>query len=116
VHERRGQDGFGNYYLGGIGGFIAEEIEKTTGLEARYVALRHLQRGGDPTAYDRRMGRKFGIAAVDMIANEDFGRMVSLKQGEIRTVPLRKALEKLSLVDVEKFYNTKNYTAKDQIL
>jgi len=116
VHERRGQDGFGNYYLGGIGGFIAEQMEKTTGLEARYVALRHLQRGGDPTAYDRRMGRKFGIAAVDMIANEDFGRMVSWKQGEVTSVPLKKALERLSLVDVEKFYNTKNYTAKDQIL
>jgi hypothetical protein len=51
-----------------------------------------------------------------MIANEDFGRMVSLKQGEITSVPLKKALERLSLVDVEKFYNTKNYTAKDQIL
>jgi 6-phosphofructokinase len=101
VMERRGQDGFGNYYLGGIGGFIAEQIEKTIGMEVRYVALRHLQRGGPPTAYDRRMGRKFGIGAVDMIANEDFGRMVAWKQGEVTTVPLKKALERLSLVDVE---------------
>ena len=93
-----------------------KEIEKRTKVEVRYVALRHLQRGGAPTAYDRRMGRKFGIAAVDMIVGEDFGRMASLKHGEITTVPLKKALEKLSLVDVEKYYNTKNYRALDQVL
>lgn len=116
VHARRGRDGFGNYYLGGIGGFIAEELEKQAGLEARYVALRHLQRGGTPTAYDRRMGRKFGVAAIDMIVNEDFGRMVSLRQGEITSVPLKKALEHLNLVDVEKYYSTKNYRSRDQIL
>lgn len=116
IHERRGRDGFGHYYLGGVGGFIAEEIEKQTDMEVRYVALRHLQRGGAPTAYDRRMGRKFGVAAVDMIVNEDFGRMVSLKQGEITSVPLKKALERLNLVDVEKYYNTKNYRTLDRIL
>jgi 6-phosphofructokinase len=116
VLERRGQDGFGNYYLGGIGGFIAEQIDKMTGMEVRYVALRHLQRGGAPTAYDRRMGRKFGIGAVDMIANEDFGRMAAWKQGGVTTVPFRKALERLNLVDVEKYYNTKDYRSKDQVL
>ena len=116
VHERRGQDGFGNYFLGGVGGFLAQEIEKQTDLEVRYVALRHLQRGGAPTAYDRRMGRKFGIASVDMIVNEDFGRMASLRQGEIRTVPLKKALERLNLVDTEKYYNTMYYRALDQVL
>jgi len=116
VREKRGRDGFGHYYLGGIGGFIAEEIEKKINTEVRYVALRHLQRGGAPTAYDRRMGRKFGIGAVDMIVNEDFGRMVSLRHGEITSVPLKKALERLNLVDVEKFYNTKNYRSLDQIL
>lgn len=116
VLERRGRDGFGHYYLGGVGGLIAEEIEKQTSLEVRYVALRHLQRGGAPTAYDRRMGRKFGVAAIDMIVNEDFGRMVSLKQGAISSVPLKKVLEKLNLVNVEKFYNTKNYRCLDQML
>jgi len=51
-----------------------------------------------------------------MIVNEDFGRMASLKLGEITTVPLKKALEKLSLVDVEKFYDTKDYKSRDQLL
>ena len=116
VREQRGRDGFGHYYLGGIGGFIAEEIQKTTQMEVRYVALRHLQRGGSPTAYDRRMGRKFGIGALDMIVNEDFGRMVSFRHGEVTSVPLKKALERLRLVDVEKFYDTKNYKSLDKIL
>jgi len=116
IYEKRGRDGFGHYYLGGIGGFLAEEIQKKTDMEVRYVALRHLQRGGTPTAYDRRMGRKFGIAAIDMIVNEDFGRMAGLKNGEITSVPLKKALEKLSLVNVEKHYDTKNYKSRDQIL
>jgi 6-phosphofructokinase 1 len=115
ILEKRGKDGFGHVYLGGVGGFIAEEIQKKTNMEVRYVALRHLQRGGSPTAYDRRMGRKFGVAAVDMIVNEDFGRMVSLRHGEITSVPLKKALESKNLVNVEKFYNTKNYRGLDRI-
>ncbi|MBW1700877.1 MAG: ATP-dependent 6-phosphofructokinase [Deltaproteobacteria bacterium] len=116
ILEKRGRDGFGHYYLGGVGGFIAEEIQKHTNMEVRYVALRHLQRGGAPTAYDRRMGRKFGVAAIDMIVNEDFGRMVSLQHGDITSVPLKKAIDRLHLVDVEKFYNTKDYKTLDQIL
>ncbi len=116
VLERRGRDGFGHFYLGGVGGLIAEEIEKQADLEVRYVALRHLQRGGAPTAYDRRMGRKFGVAAIDMIVNEDFGRMVSLKHGSISSAPLKTVLERLNLVNVEKFYNTKNYRCLDQML
>ncbi|MBW2615717.1 MAG: ATP-dependent 6-phosphofructokinase [Deltaproteobacteria bacterium] len=116
IHEKRGRDGFGSYYLGGVGGFIADEIQENSNLEVRFVALRHLQRGGAPTAHDRRMGRKFGIAAIDMIVNEDFGRMVSVKHGEISSVPLKKALDRLRLVDVEKSYNTKNYKSLDQIL
>lgn len=115
VRERRGRDGFGHYYLGGIGGLLSEELSKRISAEIRYVALRHLQRGGSPTAYDRRMGRKFGIAAVDMVVNEDFGRMVSYRQGEITSIPLKKALERMNLVDVEKFYDTRNYKSLDRI-
>jgi 6-phosphofructokinase 1 len=116
IHEKRGRDGFGQYYLGGVGGFIAEETQKNSTMEVRYVALRHLQRGGSPSAYDRRMGRKFGVAAIEMIVNEDFGRMVSLRHGSIASVPMKKALEKLNLVNVEKYYNTKDYKSLDQAL
>jgi len=56
------------------------------------------------------------VAAVDMIVGEDFGRMVSIKQGQVTSVPLKKALDKLHLVDVETYYNTKNYKTLDQIV
>ena len=62
------------------------------------------------------MGRKFGVAAIDTIVNEDFGRMVALKHGEITSVPMKKALERLNLVDVEKYYNTKDYKSLDRVL
>ena len=116
VREKRGRDGFGHYFLGGVGGFVAEEIQQHGSWEVRYVALRHLQRGGVPTAYDRRMGRKFGIAAVDMIVNEDFGRMVSLQHGEITSVPMKKTLERLNLVNVDKYYSTRDYKSLDRVL
>lgn len=116
IHQKRGRDGFGNYYLGGVGKFLAAELQKHTVTEVRDVALRHLQRGGTPTAHDRRMGRKFGVASIDMVVNEDFGRMAALRMGEITSVPLKKALEKLNLVDVEKHYSTKEYKSLDQIL
>jgi 6-phosphofructokinase len=60
-------DSFGHKSLGGIGEYLAAEIADKAGLEARCVVLSHLQRGGDPCAYDRRMGRYFGIAAVDLV-------------------------------------------------
>ncbi len=65
-------DEFGHRSLGGIAAFISDEIQKRTGFESRYVNLSHLQRGGSPSARDRLMARWFGIAAVDMILNEDY--------------------------------------------
>jgi 6-phosphofructokinase 1 len=62
------------------------------------------------------MARWFGIAAVDMIVNEDFGRMVSLMRGEITSVPLKEIIDKLKLVDVEKYYDTERYNGRRSIL
>jgi len=56
-----------------------------------------------------------GVASVDMIVNEDFGRMVGIKQNEIISTPLKMVLDKLHLVDVEKLYNTKNYKSLDLV-
>ncbi len=76
-------DSFGHKMLGGIGEALAKEIMDATKLETRSVVLSHLQRGGAPCAYDRRMGRYFGIAAVDLIVKGDFGKMVSYRNGRI---------------------------------
>ncbi|HPI92204.1 MAG TPA: ATP-dependent 6-phosphofructokinase, partial [Deltaproteobacteria bacterium] len=109
-------DEFGHRSLGGIASYISDEIQKRTGFESRYVNLSHLQRGGSPSARDRLMARWFGIAAVDMIINEDFGRMVSYLHGEITSVPMKEVIDRLRIVDVDKYYDIERYNGKRTIL
>jgi ATP-dependent phosphofructokinase / diphosphate-dependent phosphofructokinase len=109
-------DEFGHSSLGGIASYVANEIEMRTGFESRYVILSHLQRGGSPTAHDRMMARWFGIAAVDTIINEDFGRMVALERGKITSVPMKEILNKLKLVDLDKYYDMERYNGRRSIL
>ncbi|MDR2405072.1 MAG: ATP-dependent 6-phosphofructokinase [Deltaproteobacteria bacterium] len=105
-------DGFGHKVLGGIGLNLAKELERLTGFETRHVVLSHIQRGGQPSARDRLMGRYFGIAAVDLILEEDFGRMVSYKNGVVSSVPLKQAIEKLFLVDTQTQYDVERYNGR----
>ncbi|MFH1650554.1 MAG: ATP-dependent 6-phosphofructokinase [Chloroflexota bacterium] len=114
--KRAGQDSFGHKALGGVAEFVSEQIHKGTGLESRSVVLSHLQRGGAPSAYDRRMGRHFGIAAVDLIVNENFGKLVCLKSGRITACPLSSLEGKLSRVNVETQYDTGRYNGRRTIL
>jgi 6-phosphofructokinase 1 len=114
--NRKGVDSFGHEILGGIGEALANEIQDATKLETRSIVLSHLQRGGAPCAYDRRMGRYFGIAAVDLVAKRDFGKMVSYKNGEITAVPLKEVLGKLKLVDLKTQYDTERYNGRRTIL
>jgi 6-phosphofructokinase 1 len=108
-------DDFGHVSVGGVANYVASEIEKKTGLESRHIILSHLQRGGTPSAHDRLMARWFGIAAVDMIVKGNFGSMVSLEHGEITTAPLAGIINKLKLVDVEKYYDTGRYNGRRTI-
>ena len=114
--NRKGVDSFGHEILGGIGEALANEIQDATKLETRSIVLSHLQRGGAPCAYDRRMGRYFGIAAVDLVAKRDFGKMVSYKNGEITAVPLKGVLGKLKLVDLKTQYDIERYNGRRTIL
>ena len=114
--KREGVDSFGRKALGGVGEFVAHEIEKGIKLETRSVVLSHLQRGGAPCAYDRRMGRYFGIAAVDLVVRENFGKMVCVKSGEITACPLEKIYGRLSLVDVSTQYDADRYNGRRTIL
>ena len=114
--RKKGTDSFGHKALGGIGEVAAREIEDRTKLETRSVVLSHLQRGGAPCAYDRRMGRYFGIAAVDLIVNGHFGRMVCLKSGKISSVPLANIYGKLNLVDPATQYDADRYNGRRSIL
>src|SRR5262249_28001715 len=76
-------DPFGNPRLGGIGVVIAEAIAKQTGLETRCVALGHLQRGGPPSAYDRILATRLGLAAGRLVLQNRFGTVVTLSEGQI---------------------------------
>lgn len=114
--SQKGVDSFGHETLGGIAEALATEIQEATKLETRSIVLSHLQRGGAPCAYDRRMGRYFGIAAVDLVARKDFGKMVSYKNGEITSVPIKEAMGKLRLVDVKTQYDTERYNGRRTIL
>ena len=81
-------DQFGHVRLGGIGQQLAEQIEARTGYETRMTILGHVQRGGTPTAFDRVLATRFGVAAIDAVHDGAFGTMMALQAGEIVRVPL----------------------------
>lgn len=92
-------DQFGHVSLGGIGSFLAKEIEKALGIETRSVAPAHTIRGGSPTALDRIISTRLGLAAVDLVKEGKFGMMVALRGGEIVAVPLSEVTGKTKQVD-----------------
>ncbi len=91
-------DSFGHVRLSGIGQMLAEEIEKRTGYETRSVNLGHTQRGGTPSAYDRMLATRYGVAAIDLVHAGKFGRLVVLKGTEITDIPLADAIAKTRTV------------------
>jgi phosphofructokinase-like protein len=97
------KDAFGHVRLGGIGTWLAEEIAQRTGKESRAVVLGHVQRGGTPTAYDRVLATRFGLQAVDAVADGDFGVMVALKGTDIVRVKLSEATAELKTVPTERY-------------
>jgi ATP-dependent phosphofructokinase / diphosphate-dependent phosphofructokinase len=92
-------DAFGHVRLGGISNVIAEEIGRRTGFETRVTILGHVLRGGTPTAYDRVLATRFGIAAVDAVHDGEFGVMVALRGPAIERVPIADALGHSKTVD-----------------
>jgi len=94
-------DEFGHIRLGGVGYYLGKEIEKCMGIETRVVVLGHLQRGGSPTAFDRVLATRFGIAAIDLVHKKKFDHMVALKGNKIISVPLKDVIGKRKTVDFE---------------
>lgn len=94
-------DEFGHIRLGGVGYYLGKEIEKCLSIETRVVVLGHLQRGGSPTAFDRILATRFGIAAIDLVHEGKFGYMVAIKGNKIVSVPLKDVAGKRKTVDLE---------------
>jgi len=84
--------------LGGIGQKLADDIEEQTGIDCRVTVLGHLQRGGSPTAFDRILGTRFGVKAVELLAKGEFGQMAALKGLRVESVPITEAVGQLRLV------------------
>ncbi len=97
-------DRFGHKRLGGIAMMIASEIEGRTGLETRVTALGYVQRGGTPTAYDRVLATRYGVAAADAVADGHWGSMVALQADRIVHVPLADAVNTTKTVELD-FYH-----------
>lgn len=89
----------GEVRLGGIGDYVAHQIEKLTGKETRSCTLGHLQRGGAPTSLDRILGVRFGVMAVKLAAEGRFGRMVSYQSYHVSSVPIEEAVNQLRVVE-----------------
>jgi phosphofructokinase-like protein len=96
-------DEFGHPRLGGIGNRLEREIESRTGFETRATVLGHVQRGGTPTAFDRVLATRLGLAAVDAVHQQRWGTMTALKSTNIELVPLAEAVEQLHTVPVEEY-------------
>ncbi|HDP36689.1 MAG TPA: ATP-dependent 6-phosphofructokinase [Candidatus Atribacteria bacterium] len=99
--EKESLDQFGHMILRnrGVGNFLADLIKKNTGIETRHAVIGHIQRGGSPTLFDRILGLRCGVTAVDLVAQGKFGYMAALRGSEAIGVPLEKAVSKLKVVD-----------------
>jgi 6-phosphofructokinase 1 len=93
-------DRFGHAKLGGIANLIAPAIEERTGFETRVVSLGHVQRGGTPTAYDRVLSTRYGLAAIDAVHDKAWGEMVVYREMRIERAPLRLALGRTRTLDL----------------
>jgi ATP-dependent phosphofructokinase / diphosphate-dependent phosphofructokinase len=98
-----GEDEFGHARLGGIGQRLEREIEERTGYESRATVLGHIQRGGTPTAFDRVLATRLGLAAVDAANEARWGVMPALRGTRIELVPLSEAVAGLRTVPVEDY-------------
>lgn len=105
VLAKKELDAFGHVQLGGVGDRLAKLIEKRTGYETRCVVLGHIQRGGSPTAFDRVLGTRFGVKAVELVKLGKFGYMAALRGRDIVEVPLGDAVGALKTVPMS-FYDT----------
>src|SRR5690606_34791079 len=99
----KGDDRDGRPRLGGIADHLAPLIEEATGIETRSTVLGHLQRGGSPTAYDRVLSTRLGMAAADMAVAREWGRMAWLDGTDIVRVRMADAVRGLKRVPLDRW-------------
>ncbi|NKX55781.1 ATP-dependent 6-phosphofructokinase [Arthrobacter mobilis] len=102
-HSALGLDAFGRPRLGGIAEQLAPELEARTGFETRATVLGHIQRGGVPSAFDRVLATRLGMAAADSVAAGSWGTMVSLRGTDVVHVDFQRALGRLKTVPQHRY-------------
>jgi 6-phosphofructokinase 1 len=112
VARRKEVDPFGHVNLGGIGEILADQIKARTGLDTFAEKLGYLQRGGDPSAFDVKMGFYFGTTAVDLVMRKEFGKMVSVQGGAVTTAPLSVLNNPTRTVDIDLMYDRNRLNAR----
>lgn len=101
MDKGKGEVGRQDVVLGGIAEYLAKEIAGRTGKETRALVLGHLQRGGNPTTFDRLIALRFGAAAVRIVGERKFGTMVALDPPHIKAVPLEKIIGRIKNVPLD---------------
>jgi len=101
IVQQTAADNLGVERLGGIGHDVARQIGACLDMETRVVTLGHLQRGGSPDSYDRILASRFGVKAVELIEQQQYGRMVALRGRNVGDVVIANAVSQLNLVDPE---------------
>ena len=104
-------DQFGHVKLGGIGELVASEITAQTGFETRTTVLGYVQRGGEPSAYDRVLATWFGVEAARAADDQDFGSMIAFQCGEMRRVRIADAVAELKYVSPTLFEVARTFMA-----
>jgi ATP-dependent phosphofructokinase / diphosphate-dependent phosphofructokinase len=101
--EQENLDQFGHMILKKreIGQTLGDIICKRTGIETRHAVIGHMQRGGNPTVFDRMLGLRTGVKAMELIEKQDFGKMVAMKGNDIVAVPLEEATSEIKTVNME---------------
>ena len=87
--------------FGSVGEFLAKAIEDNTSYETRVSVLGYILRGGTPTAFDRVLGTRLGVKAVELVKEHKFGKMASLKENKIRYVDIEEAVSQRKLVNMD---------------
>jgi 6-phosphofructokinase 1 len=101
LEKEQEKDAFGHVILKekGVGEYIAKVIEEHTGIQTRVAVIGHIQRGGAPTLFDRMLGTRVGVKAVELVHEGKFGQMACLVGNNITSVPLEEATAKIKSVD-----------------
>jgi ATP-dependent phosphofructokinase / diphosphate-dependent phosphofructokinase len=112
MHLSGEADAYGHKKLGGVGQYLAQEIERRSGVNTLYQQVAYLMRSGDPDALDRMVATTYGYLATDMLLKKQSGRMVALRDGKYTTVSANVISEGRKRVDVDELYDREQYRPK----